>query len=303
MTYRTRTTYEKDFTLTNGETITVKLSGKPSSIMEYKEFITVEKDGKLVVGYLADDGDCNNPLEDCDGMGHIYSAHRHSGQHAEMQQALGLDQYWSKDLGLVSDEAVVAAALKEIKASAEGDNILFDRAMKHIEQTFDPSREPDFEMIDEYFEDLDELTEFDGPWIESIYEMLFAEGRDNGTIGNKYVVSLDVYAHSGVSYSVSGQGMQCAFDTARGGAVWVPDDCCIEHIESFSEEERGKAAIEAAQSACEQYTAWCNGDCYGIVVETFDLQGKQLEEDACWGFVGGDYAMEALAERVKEVTE
>lgn len=30
-------------------------------------------DGRMVIGYLMHDDDCANPLEDCDGMGHIHS--------------------------------------------------------------------------------------------------------------------------------------------------------------------------------------------------------------------------------------
>ncbi len=48
---------------------------------------------------------------------------------------------------------------------------------------------------------------------------------------NKYAVLLDVYDHSGQVYSISGEGMQCRWDTARGGAVWVPDACAQEEID------------------------------------------------------------------------
>jgi hypothetical protein len=54
------------------------------------------------------------------------------------------------------------------------------------------------------------------------------------------------------------------------------------------------AARELAKQAAEQYTAWRNGDCYGVVVVTYDKQGEELEQDAVWGFVGADHAWASL---------
>lgn len=48
-----------------------------------------------------------------------------------------------------------------------------------------------------------------------------------------------------------------------------------------------------AQQFLDTYNAIIGGRVYGCVVETFDLEGDQISEDACWGFVG-DYAEEAL---------
>lgn len=57
------------------------------------------------------------------------------------------------------------------------------------------------------------------------------------------------------------------------------------------------AADKYAQSCLDEYVKWCNGDCYGIVVETFTKEGDewvQTEEDACWGFIGGEYAEQEM---------
>jgi hypothetical protein len=43
-------------------------------------------------------------------------------------------------------------------------------------------------------------------------------------------VLLDCYDHGGQSWSVSGAGMQCQFDTAKGAGFWVPDSCAKEEI-------------------------------------------------------------------------
>ena len=57
------------------------------------------------------------------------------------------------------------------------------------------------------------------------------------------------------------------------------------------------AADKYAQSCLDEYVKWCNGDCYGIVVETFTKEGDewvQTDEDACWGFIGGEYAEQEM---------
>lgn len=57
-----------------------------------------------------------------------------------------------------------------------------------------------------------------------------------------------------------------------------------------------------AKQFLETYNAIISGDVYGCVVETFDENGEQIEEDACWGFIGGDYAKETLKEEYFDPT-
>lgn len=53
---------------------------------------------------------------------------------------------------------------------------------------------------------------------------------------------------------------------------------------------RRLAAEECAAQACDEYTKWCNGECYGVVVDIFDPQGNHIDHDSCWGMIGADYA-------------
>lgn len=61
-------------------------------------------------------------------------------------------------------------------------------------------------------------------------------------------------------------------------------------------------AIRYADAVCGEYASWCEGDCYGCVVETFTLAGdeddpqweREGEEEAVWGFIGSDHAMDSL---------
>lgn len=129
------------------------------------------------------------------------------------------------------------------------------------------------------------------------YEKALALGDFEGEDRNPHAVLLDVYEHSGVSYSVAGHGMQCQFDTARGGAVWVPSEALLSDLTGPDAQTR---ALELARQACETYTDWCNGNCYGVVVLTFDLEGVLLEDDACWGYIGDDYAYASLKTDFKQ---
>jgi hypothetical protein len=292
-------------------------------LAEHVDLVTHQiGENKAVVGFLVHDEDCPNPLTDCDGMGAIHTARRHAGrhEHQQMQEALGLDSDWSPD------EGVIATAIEDL-------------AVNH------PARAHKLDALD----------------LREQYETL----RNLRLIGNPFVQVLDVYEHSGTSFSISGEGTQCRWDTARGGAVWVPDDVARKECESRSrayafgrvlggvsksgrfqalfeptpskqkslgmfedwgsaykalcekvQQEglvpktleqkslgQGRAAEELARQALAEYNAWLNGDCWGCVVIEVELDEHEnfklvRELDACWGYIGSDYAEEALQEAV-----
>lgn len=51
-----------------------------------------------------------------------------------------------------------------------------------------------------------------------------------------------------------------------------------------------EVAVEYAAQACEVYTKYCNGECYGYVAAWFDADGKYVDHDSCWGYFEQDYA-------------
>ena len=57
-------------------------------------------DGRAVVGYLAQDEDCPNPLADCDGMGHILQFKDRKVLHDALR-AIGCDQYGNRDPDII----------------------------------------------------------------------------------------------------------------------------------------------------------------------------------------------------------
>lgn len=362
------TTDTATVTLASGIDVELELPQKPDCIMMYKDSLQHQVGDKLLVGYLVQDTDCPNPLEDDYGMGLIYEARRHGRTLGDFMKAKGLDSEGNPDLDLIDDEDVEEECKRQLRLMAQckwdGPNI----ALK-IDGDLDGEgieREEDELMIDYVLRgidegeiDLEDYFDFD-----TIKTELWQKGRLDGTIGEKYAVSLDVYEHGGVSYSLSGHGMQCQFDTARGGAVWVPTESCVEEIERRGPvyqkgaivlstlrskqqynirtyKEFGKyddivyppfedwgaafkyleslegltyvqplldgqhdAARELAKFAAEQYTDWCNGNCFGYVIATYILdadleEGAEIEceeSQSSYGYVGDDYAYNSLEE-------
>ena len=132
--------------------------------------------------------------------------------------------------------------------------------------------------------------------LEKYCELL---GYDIGTheqIGkeNKDAVRIDKYEHSGISYSVSGEGRQCRFDTSDTWAVWYPDNCLLDELKGLKGIARRKKCIEYARQACELCNQWANGEVYCIVRENFDLNKEQIDYDIVGGYFGREYAEKEL---------
>lgn len=214
----------------------LELPFKASAMMDYHEAEVVTVGNQIVVGYLADDSDCADPLEDC-GSGELYTAHRFSKTQGDMQNALALNSDWQPDLDLVNEFS------ERLKA-------------KWVEQAYtnipflvwaDDTAGPGASLSDEYYKrrarrlwdeshtesyrhhSLTSVQDFE--CYDDARQILWEELRADGLIGNKYAVSLDCYSHGGEVWSLAGHGMQCRFDTANGAGVWVPSEDCIEELE------------------------------------------------------------------------
>lgn len=225
---------------TNQANISVSLSDldlpfAASSIMNYHDAEVVQVGDRIVVGYLSDDSDTPNPLEDCDGQGRIFSAHRHSNTHGEMQSALAFDSHWSPDLDLVLDhkdrlrQAWIEKAYCNIPFLVWADETAGARASKTDAYYKRRAKKLWDDTDGEY--NYREKSVQDFECYEDAQMQAWEELRSEGLIGDKDAVVLDCYDHGGQSWSVSGEGMQCRWDTASGGGVWVPDDSAREEID------------------------------------------------------------------------
>ena len=189
------------------------------------EMFMVRRDKVVYVAYLRQDSTASNPLDDMDCYGSIYTSQRGGCTHREMQEALGLDSYWSPNFDA---PAVIAISAPKVLEALVADA----QFMARVKQQFEV--ETDAEAKEELWKNyLDPETyhrnylgyDFPNPPVEedSFNRESWALARRTGKIGNPFAVSLDVYEHGLVSYSPSGEGMNCDWDTSRGCAVWVPD--------------------------------------------------------------------------------
>lgn len=358
---------------------------QPSFIMDYKDAIVKKiSDTKYLYGYLADDGDSENPLVDWDGAGRHYSAHRDSDTHAEMQESLGLDGDWNENHELAQDFPDV---LRRYWIKEAADDADFQ------EWCQEAGRPPlDEAKLAAYYarkaerfwrdtggcafawsydrKDIWDFEEATARASESAYEEL----KETGEIGDPDVVMLDCYQHSGIAWSVSGEGMQCNFDTASGAGVWVPDDSTREEIairgkkayafgqviktggstgngrkpyffkldeqfggsesmraetwseafealkqciksnklrlpmkkaerETLIEKGKSRARSEIARSSIDLLNDYLNGNVFGIIIATFEVNGdgepEHVEDDSVWGFYGDDDAYDSLKSEIE----
>jgi hypothetical protein len=116
---------------------------------------------------------------------------------------------------------------------------------------------------------------------------------------DKDAVALSYFEHGLCRWDVQGsmRGMpDFNWDGVGFAGVWIPDSCVRESYTGQDGQTREQWMLEQAASACEQYTAWCNGECYGVCVDTFDKDGERINEDACWGCVGYEWAKQSRDE-------
>ena len=320
MKYRAVTSHHIEVVTSNGESHELAIEYKPSFIMgQYEAPALLQEEPWLVLGYLMDDQDCENPLTSCDGMGAIFSSHRHAGRdaHYAMQQALGLDTSWTRDL---DHETVVSEASARLHALIR-DHLTAEFVAFTLSAATDGfSSEAAWEELLFAFQHLGghywghyyacefaaRVGEIAPSWTQLLDEA-WEHSVKEGQIGDPYAVVLDCYEHGGQVWSLSGGGTRCRWDTAVGAGVWVPDDSLRSELDELRKGE-GLAmaraqAREYASQALESYNAWLAGDCYGVSVASFhrssDGKYEPIQEDACWGYVGSKWALEIMREEAE----
>lgn len=259
---------------------------------------------KYVVAYLVADHDYDYDSLMGDCMGKLYSSHRWSGQHSEMQEALGLNSDWEPNLSLVYERHFDEAVKRYIEKLIDTHGV----AALAEELSEDYEREQD-EESDEAFvraclrEDCESARDWNytayADDMQDVLQGMFSEPAFFP--GDKDVIILDCYDHGSQWWSLSGHGMQCPWDTARGAGVWVPDECLREQLDSdeANGEDRRAKAKEYCKQFLEIHNAICNGDVYGCVVHVYNEDGELDEieiDDECWGFVGLTWAEKVLKE-------
>ena len=97
------------------------------------------------------------------------------------------------------------------------------------------------------------------------------------------VFPVEEYRHSGSVFAFEGQGNfpDRQWDVLPNSLIALDKDWTNQK--------------KSAQSIIEDYNNYVSGQVYGICHETYTLStGELKEEEACWGYIGSDYAEETL---------
>lgn len=245
----------------DGEDKELELSHAPS----HGSLIEKHNEHVIVVGYLVQDEDCANPLEDCDGMGHIHSLSNRHTNHIDADEAREK---------LESNPFVVPLSYFEHGQCQWG-----------VAGTM--SSMPDFQW---------DGVSFAGIWEPDECALDEAQRRAKVySIGE--VNDLNILRGSGPKFvaTVDKTREQQRFNEWHEAFAWLASKT---KRKTWTKSGACRAAAELAEQACEQYTSWCNGDCWGVCVDTFDMDGDKIADDACWGHVGSDYAEQTMKEQV-----
>lgn len=82
---------------------------------------------------------------------------------------------------------------------------------------------------------------------------------------------------------------------ACGILYYTPEQLAEYWTDATDKTITARASLE---SELDEYSKWATGDVWGVVISRVNRQGSVLAElDACWGFIGDDYAREAAKEQ------
>ena len=106
-------------------------------------------------------------------------------------------------------------------------------------------------------------------------------------------VILSCYEHGGVMWSLSGEGMQCMFDTSNAAGIMIWEGKPKDIGDNY--EER----MKFFRSVLKEYNDWCNGDMYMFLIE--DSTGE-IVDDGCWySRMSSDGVIEELRLQLKDI--
>lgn len=251
---------------------------------------------KAVIGYLVSDSDCENPMTSNDGMGEfITDDDRRSNWYAHL--GLESSSYRGEIFRDLECDGVYEGAVNLLKQRLITDNDFLDYCEENFERVGDEDK-ADMAFMEACIDQIDwgKYGTAIPVWLEAIWEVAQDDAWDKlqseGKIGTYLAVPCRWHD------SVHGPGTAQAYTTTLedANAVWIPTQCDLDNIKA-SDGDPFEVAQKYAQSCLDEYVKWCNGDCYGIVVETFTKKGDewvQIDEDACWGFIGGEYAEQEM---------
>lgn len=132
--------------------------------------------------------------------------------------------------------------------------------------------------------------------LEKYCELLGYDPDTREIIGkeDKDAVRIDKYEHSGITYSVEGEGRNCRWDTSHSWAVWYPDKVLLDELKGLKGTARRNKCVEYARQMCELFNQWNSGDCYLLVKEIFNKDKEQIDQENVGGYFGYNEALKGL---------
>lgn len=270
---------------------------------EYLDVHRAKVGDKWVIAYCVQDDhyEIDDMIGDCMGKMIQREMRNNRGNDADVFEALGFDRDGNYNLDVIWDKHQAEASRRYV------DCVLHEygaeaTVTEYEERTSDYERR-EGETLEQTARryvtaDVDESYGWQYVVNEEIMQDVLKEMWDEPAYfpGDKDALMLDLYDHSGQSWSLSGGGMQCRWDTSRGAGVWVPDDSLRKQLDDDEAKgmDRDAQARKYAKQFLETYNALLCGDVYGCVVQWNDEDGELIDEESCWGFIGSEYANEAL---------
>ena len=234
-------------------------------------------DGRMVIGYLMHDEDCSNPLEDCDGMGKIIE-HRRQSDADETSEALERN-HMIVPLSKFEHSGVIWGIMGSLSHTPD---FCWDGTR------FAGRWEPDKCCVEHI-----KSSALKGLLPEGCIVAYETKREPDGSVkeGNLSIITLTMPDGKKIG----------GFKSFEAGYRSACRRLKVKITAAARKQGEHKVAIECAKSACEEFTKWCNGDCYGVVVVTCQADGSMIDSDECWGYIGSEYAEQTLDEQMKGV--
>ncbi len=252
--------------------VKLELEGAPEQGLGVKVLTGPEK---IVVGYLNNDPGCENPLEDCDGMGKIYSLNSRHINSISMDE---LERYIEDD--------PFAVTLSYFEHGQCAWSVSGDKPR---------GTEGDWQW---------DGVDLAGIWIpdDCCRDHILSSGLAGllpDDLKVEYTGTTSATTHSEITIKYPDGTIEKPFKSFKLAYEHAAQKLGIVVSEEALKKGQYAIALKCAGQACKEFTSWANGDCYCWTVETFDDEGTFVSRDNCCGFIGYEYAEQTLEEEMQ----
>ncbi len=296
---------------------------------DWKEPLLHIEGDKAVLAYLVHDQSPPNPMKECDAQGTLYTSSHASGRggsitddDTELRYALGLDSYGCID----PDKKVTVGGVKLDYAQHVNDELFDALDIDDVAaQLLWLHRLSYTDLNESEFEQLENIATVDGPhdlaYFKATYEDVIRKDLldPNGHFSERLEQAIDKFYAKHWREIVGPEVVIVNYrhyqDTAISvgtwdgdtdelpDGVWVADKNVLANLPPTDDPTFNEKILAYAKSVLDEYESWCNGDCYGCVVQLYkrvdNVWVAEDDHDSCWGFIG-DYADQALREEFFE---